>query len=108
MQIIDEVLEPHDEDIDGVSVGGMDVSDIEDEDHPAPQTSRGPPPPRGVPAGSLRHSVPQGPQPIHQPAPPRYAPRPPGASQGFGQPMASEIHGDLAKLCLSSQGCCLL
>ncbi|KAK3580810.1 hypothetical protein CHS0354_025154 [Potamilus streckersoni] len=60
-----------DEDIDGVSVGGMDVSDIEDEDMQLPlQTARRPH------QGSQR---PPGPQPNFQPRPPprHYQPRPP-------------------------------
>lgn len=80
-----EVLEP-DEDLEGVSVGGMDVSDIEDEDHNGPpHTSRGPPPRRGP--GPQRPSAPQGQQPsFHHPSPPKYAPRPPGAP-GHAQSM---------------------
>lgn len=55
----------------------MDVSDIEDEDHGPPQTSRGPPPRRGP--GHQRGPDPHGPQHNFHSSPPKYAPRPPGA-----------------------------
>lgn len=87
----DEVLEAPDEDLDGVSVGGMDVSDIDDDDHAhPPSTARGPPAPRqlGAPRpGPMTRAS----QPTHQPAPPRYAPRPPG-SQNLAQTMVSMFY----------------
>ncbi|KAL3856149.1 hypothetical protein ACJMK2_010937 [Sinanodonta woodiana] len=71
-----------DEDIDGVSVGGMDVSDIEDEDNQPPlQTAR------KLPQGNQR---PPGPQPnFHPRPPPRHSqPRapPPGPAASRAQP----------------------
>lgn len=79
-----EVLEP-DDDLDGVSVGGMDVSDIEDEDHIQPQGGRAPPQRRGLGPGPppQRPLAPPGPQPNFQPSPPKYAPRPPNAFSGY-------------------------
>jgi hypothetical protein len=80
------VLEPED-DLDGVSVGGMDVSDIEEDDHMPPQGSHVPQQRRGPSQGAppQRPGVPPGPQPNFQPSPPpKYAPRPPNASTGFG------------------------
>ena len=87
--------EKDDEDIDGVSVGGMDVSDIDDDEDQPPKTSRGPPPRRGPP-GQPSQQQPRGPQgppslraqqaPGPGPGPkpsfqPRYPPRPPAQSQ---------------------------
>ncbi|XP_060599781.1 uncharacterized protein LOC132753347 isoform X3 [Ruditapes philippinarum] len=81
-----EVLEA-DDDVDNVSVGGMDVSDIEDEDNMPPHTSRGPPPRRGP--GPQRPAAPPGQRPgFHPPSPPKYAPRPPGVN-GYAQSMQS-------------------
>ena len=87
-------MEAPDEDIDGVSVGGMDVSDIEDEDHhhhAQPQTARSPPQHRTGPpqAGALRRTGSLNAQSFHKPAPPRFAPRPPGPVQNLGHPMVS-------------------
>ncbi|XP_052224154.1 SH3 and multiple ankyrin repeat domains protein 3-like isoform X2 [Dreissena polymorpha] len=83
-----EVLEAPDEDLDGVSVGGMDVSDIDDDDHAhPPPTARGPPEPR-QPGAPRPGPMARPSQPPHQPAPPRYAPRPPG-SQNFSNTMPS-------------------
>ena len=73
-----------DDDIEGVSVGGMDVSDIDDDDDHVPKTSLGPPPQRGPPPQqpvgppSLRSQPAPGPKPSFQP---RYPPRPPAQSQ---------------------------
>jgi hypothetical protein len=76
-----------DDDVDNVSVGGMDVSDIEDEDNMPPHTSRGPPPRRGP--GPQRPAAPPGQRPgFHPPSPPKYAPRPPGVN-GYAQSMVS-------------------
>ncbi|WAR02220.1 RAI14-like protein, partial [Mya arenaria] len=89
-----------DEDVDGVSVGGMDVSDIEDDDHGPPLTSRGPPTRRSGqgPPHPRPSAPPMSQQPSHQPAPPRFAPRPPGGGQqSFAQPSyrkSGDYHND--------------
>lgn len=99
---VDEVLEPNDEDIEGVSVGGMDVSDIEEEDQTLPMTSRGPPV-----RGGAHVAGPAGLQSVLQPAPPKYVPRPPGS---FNPPAVSVGLGLTNHCCLNQDSCenCLL
>jgi len=92
--LADEVIDAVDEDVDNVSVGGMDVSDIEDEETGGPPvTARGPLHRR--PGGNQGPPRPGGPEPgqtpSHQPAPPRFAPRPPGTgSQAYAQTVVNE------------------
>ncbi|KAK3082955.1 hypothetical protein FSP39_010024 [Pinctada imbricata] len=76
--VSDEELPVDEEDIDGVSVGGMDVSDIEEEQGSQPPlTSRQAPPNTRNRQGQMNHLG----QPSMQPRPPpRYPPSPPKQS----------------------------
>ena len=71
-----------DDDIENVSVGGMDVSDIDDDEDHIPKPSRGQPkrgpsqPSSGPP--TQRSGAASGPKPSFQP---RYQPRPPAQTQ---------------------------
>ena len=74
-----------DDEIDNVSVGGMDVSDIDDDEDHIPKTSRGQPrrgppaqPTSGPPTARSGAMSGPGPKPSFQP---RYQPRPPAQTQ---------------------------
>lgn len=72
------------DDIEGVSVGGMDVSDIEDENEyePLPMPTRGP---SQASSGSQFSQNSQ----LQPRPPPRHQPRPPNKQGQYAQPLVS-------------------